>query len=43
MREKFAAFAYEPFPQTREQFVKTMQAESARYAEIIKRAKVSLD
>ena len=43
MREKYAAFAYEPFPQTREQFVKTMQGESARYAEIIKRAGASLD
>jgi tripartite-type tricarboxylate transporter receptor subunit TctC len=43
IREKFVAFAYEPFPQTREQFGKTIQAESARFAEVIKRANASLD
>jgi tripartite-type tricarboxylate transporter receptor subunit TctC len=43
IREKFVAFAYEPFPQTRDQFMKMMQAESSRFAEVIKRANASLD
>jgi tripartite-type tricarboxylate transporter receptor subunit TctC len=43
VKEKYATFAYEPFPQTHDQFVKTMQSESTRYAEIIKRAGASLD
>ncbi len=43
IREKFVSFAYEPFPQTRDQFTKMMQAESARFAEVIKRANASLD
>lgn len=43
VREKFASFAYEPFPQTREQFDQYIVSESARYGEIIKKAKVSLD
>ena len=37
------AVGYEPFPQTREQFTQTIQAESTRFAEIIKRSKISLD
>jgi tripartite-type tricarboxylate transporter receptor subunit TctC len=43
IREKFVSFAYEPFPQTRDQFTKMMQAESTRFAEVIKRANASLD
>ena len=43
MREKFASFAYEPFPMTRDQFGKYIQAESVRYGEIIQKAKASLD
>ena len=43
VKEKFASFAYEPFPQTREQFDQYIVSESARYSEIIKKAKVSLD
>jgi tripartite-type tricarboxylate transporter receptor subunit TctC len=43
IREKFISFAYEPFPQTRDQFTRTMQAESIRFAEVIKRANASLD
>lgn len=43
IREKFVAFAYEPFPQTRDQFQKMMQAESARFAEVIKRVGAALD
>lgn len=43
MREKFASFAYEPFPLTRDQFGKYIQAESVRYGEIIQKAKASLD
>ncbi len=43
MREKFAAFAYEPFPQTREQFSNYIQSESMRFSEVIKKSKASLD
>lgn len=43
VKEKFASFAYEAFPQTPEQFGQYIVSESARYSEIIKKAKVSLD
>ena len=43
LREKFTSFAYEPFTLTREQFGQYIAAESIRYGEIIKKAKVSLD
>jgi len=42
-KDKFAAFGYEPFPTTREQFGQFMQAESLRFADVIKKAKASLD
>jgi tripartite-type tricarboxylate transporter receptor subunit TctC len=42
-KEKFNSFAYEPFPQTREQFAAYTTAESARYAEIIRKTRASLD
>lgn len=42
-KEKFASFAYESFPQTREQFAQYMQAESVRFADVIKKTKASLD
>jgi tripartite-type tricarboxylate transporter receptor subunit TctC len=43
VKERFVTFGYEPFPQTREQFGKFIQAESARFADVVKRAKVALD
>lgn len=43
LREKFTSFAYEPFTLTRDQFGQYIAAESIRYGEIIKKAKVSLD
>jgi tripartite-type tricarboxylate transporter receptor subunit TctC len=43
VKEKFAAFAYESFPLTREQFGQYISTESTRFAEIIKKAKASLD
>jgi tripartite-type tricarboxylate transporter receptor subunit TctC len=43
IREKYVAFAYEPFPLTRDEFTKMAAAESARFAEIIKRVGASLD
>ena len=43
MKERFAAFGYEQFPATRDQFNAFIAAESAKYADVIKRAKVSLD
>lgn len=43
MKERYAAMGYDAFPATREQFADFMAAESAKYASVIKRAKVSLD
>lgn len=43
LREKFTTFAYEPFTLTREQFSQYILSESIRYAEIIKKSKVSLE
>jgi tripartite-type tricarboxylate transporter receptor subunit TctC len=40
---RYLAFGYEAFPQTREQFGKTIQSESARFADVIKRSKIALD
>jgi tripartite-type tricarboxylate transporter receptor subunit TctC len=43
-KDKFAAFGYEPFPVTsREQFGQFVQGESLRFADVIKKAKASLD
>ncbi len=41
--ERYATFGYEPFPATREQFNAFVASESAKYADVIKRAKVALD
>lgn len=43
MQARFTTFGYEPFPAVREQFDGFVRAESAKYADVIKRAKVSLD
>jgi tripartite-type tricarboxylate transporter receptor subunit TctC len=43
VREKFPTFAYEPFTLNRQQFTAYIQAESARFGAIIKKAQVSLD
>jgi tripartite-type tricarboxylate transporter receptor subunit TctC len=43
VKEKFVSFAYEPFPLTRDQFGQYILSESARYGEIVKKAKASLD
>jgi tripartite-type tricarboxylate transporter receptor subunit TctC len=43
VKERYATFGYEAFPATREQFNAFIQAESVRYADVIKRAKASLD
>jgi tripartite-type tricarboxylate transporter receptor subunit TctC len=43
MKERFATFGYESFPTTRDQFSAFMAAESAKYADVIQRAKASLD
>lgn len=42
-KERFAGFGYEPFPTTREQFNAFINTESVKYAEVVKRAKASLD
>jgi tripartite-type tricarboxylate transporter receptor subunit TctC len=43
MVARFNAIGYEPFPQTKEQFGQYITTESARYADIIQKAKASLD
>jgi tripartite-type tricarboxylate transporter receptor subunit TctC len=43
MKERFATFGYDSFPATREQFNAFIAAESAKYADVIKRAKAALD
>ena len=43
MKERFASFGYDAFPSTREQFNGFIAAESAKYADVVKRAKASLD
>ena len=43
IKEKYVAFGYEPFSQTREQFNAYIGKESARFADIIKKAKAQLD
>ncbi|HSV46644.1 MAG TPA: tripartite tricarboxylate transporter substrate binding protein, partial [Ramlibacter sp.] len=43
LREKFVTFGYQPFTPTRAQFNQYIQAESTRFAAIIKKANASLD
>ena len=43
MKERFATFGYDSFPVTREQFNAFIASESAKYADVVKRAKASLD
>jgi tripartite-type tricarboxylate transporter receptor subunit TctC len=43
VREKFVSFGYEPFTPNREQFYAYIQAESARLAAVIVKAKAALD
>ena len=43
IKERYATFGYEAFPVTREQFNAFIAAESTKYADVIKRSKVSLD
>ena len=41
--QRYATFGYEPFPVTREQFNAHIAAESARFAEIIRKARISFE
>jgi tripartite-type tricarboxylate transporter receptor subunit TctC len=43
MKDRLAAFGYNAFPTTREQFTAFIASESTKYAEVIKRSKASLD
>jgi len=43
IKERYATFGYETFPVTREQFQAFIASESTKWADVIKRAKVSLD
>lgn len=42
-RERYATLGYEPFPTTPEQFQAFVAAESAKYADVVKRARIALD
>lgn len=41
--EKYKTFGYEPFPTTPEQFKATVKAETQRFSDVIRKAKISLD
>lgn len=43
IKERYAAFGYEQFPVTREQFNAFIASEASKYADVIKRSKASLD
>jgi len=43
IKERYATFGYDVFPATRDQFNTFIAAESAKYADVVKRAKASLD
>jgi tripartite-type tricarboxylate transporter receptor subunit TctC len=43
LKERFTTFGYEPFPVTREQFNSFISAEQVKYADVIKRAKLTLE
>uniref|UniRef100_UPI0023504710 Bug family tripartite tricarboxylate transporter substrate binding protein n=1 Tax=Caldimonas tepidiphila TaxID=2315841 RepID=UPI0023504710 len=43
VKERYAAFGYDSFPTTPQLFNAFVAAESAKYADVIRRAKVSLD
>ena len=43
IKERYAAFGYESFPVSRDQFNAFIAAESTKYADVIKRSKASLD
>lgn len=43
LQQRFATFGYEAFPATREQFGAFIASESAKYGDVVRRAKVALD
>lgn len=43
IRDRYRAFGYEVFPLSREQFAQFIFAESARFGDVIKKAKVSIE
>lgn len=43
VKQRYDTFGYELFPQTREQFVQFIGSESARFADVVKKANVALD
>lgn len=43
VRERLAGFGFEPFSASPEEIAKAIDADSRKYAEVIKRAKISLD
>ena len=43
IKDRYATFGYETFPVTRDQFNAFINAESVKYADVVKRSKASLD
>ncbi|MES2958243.1 MAG: tripartite tricarboxylate transporter substrate binding protein [Pseudomonadota bacterium] len=43
MKERFTTFGYDAFPATRDQFASFIVAESAKYGDVVKRTKATLD
>jgi len=43
MKDRYATFGYSPYAPTAEQFTAFMASESAKFADVVKKAKVSLD
>ena len=43
MKERFASFGYDSFPAMREQFYAFIASESAKDADVVEKAKASLD
>jgi tripartite-type tricarboxylate transporter receptor subunit TctC len=43
MKERFATFGYDSFPATREQFNAFIATELAKYGDVVKRTRASLD
>jgi len=43
IKSRYATFGYDLFPATRDQFNQFISSESAKYADVIKRAKISLE
>jgi len=43
LKDRYATFGYTPYAPTPEQFAAFMAAESAKYADVVRKSKASLD